>query len=138
VGLRIRSHQRMNSLRTRDDRCSLIIRGRELAFKGEDEYLCHPFARMDAPLLKSGQILFFDPAIFYVSQIAPFIISVAEKRSRFSTIHGYYFSMISSSSHFPPELDTCFGCLECSDSVWQIHSLSQSRQSPSSLLRPRA
>jgi hypothetical protein len=44
-----------------------------LAFQGASEYLDHFFTRIDSPVLKYVDMRFFNPAIFEVSQIAPFI-----------------------------------------------------------------
>jgi hypothetical protein len=44
-----------------------------LAFQGASEYLDHFFAHIEAPMLKYVDMRFFNPAIFEVSQIAPFV-----------------------------------------------------------------
>ena len=44
-----------------------------LAFQGASEYLDHFFAHIEAPMLKYVDMRFFNPAIFEVSQITPFV-----------------------------------------------------------------
>jgi hypothetical protein len=102
-----------------------------LTFKGTNRYLGDLFSHIDAPLLESVDIRFLDPAIFDVSQIAPFINCIetfeAFNQAYMLFDHGLVRVTLSSPTGTTSG-KTLVLSIKCGDSVWQLHSLAQSRR----------
>jgi hypothetical protein len=102
-----------------------------LTFKGTNQYLGDLFSHINAPLLESVDIRFFDLAIFDVSQIAPFIgcVETFEAFNQAYMLFDHDFvRVILSSRTGTTKGKTLVLSIKCLDSVWQLQSLTQSHR----------
>jgi hypothetical protein len=104
-----------------------------LVFNGEHKYLYHIFTHIDAPILSTVKIRFFNPAIFDLSQIASFI-GHTETFEDLQHAHmhfcNYLLNISLSSREGVMGRRTLLLSVKCNSSIWHFQYLTQSHQLP--------